>query len=169
VVVPPPPPAPEAKRPTPRPAGPSGPPLRPETAPRLGAPFPPFAIDTSYGQYGARNLAGRTTVLLFWDSSCSDCLQALPAFGSLARRLRAEGRDVAVVGIGLDEERAAFDHVFQRTGEKVELMWAPALREPFAITSLPTVWVVDPAGTARLLFDHWLSASELETHLKQLE
>jgi tetratricopeptide (TPR) repeat protein len=142
---------------------------RPSSAPRLGQPFPKFSIDTGYGSLTNRALEGRVAVLVFFDQRCSECLQMLPTFGRVARRLRQEGHDVMVVGVSLDDDPAAFEQVFARGQRWAELVWAPNLRRPFAVDALPTTWVVDPQGVARYFVDHWLASEELETFIRNLE
>lgn len=144
-------------------------PGRPATAPRLGEPFPPFAIESGSGTWGSANLSGHTTVLVFWDTTCAECPSLLPSFGALGRKLRTAGRDVTVIGIGLDIDRQRYAAVADPNAEKLQMVWDPTLRGPFAITDVPTIWVVDPRGVARFLFDHPLSATELERYLQQID
>lgn len=154
-----------------RPAGPARrkPGERPATAPRLEEPFPSFILESDYGQLSLAALKGRVVVLTFWDSDCGECLQMLPAFGSLARRLRKEGRDMVVIGISSDEEKASFDKVFRLGQRWCDLVHAPTLAEKFGITRVPTTWVIDRTGVARYFVDHWLSAEELESYVRQVE
>ncbi|MEQ1565024.1 MAG: hypothetical protein ABMA64_05255 [Myxococcota bacterium] len=144
-------------------------PDRPSSAPRIGRPFPAFAVDTGYGPLTERSFAGRVAIVVFWEASCRECLQMLPAFGGLARRLRQEGRDVLLVGIGLDEDRESFDRVAVRGADWAQLAWAPGLRGSFAVENVPTAWVVDTDGIARYYVDHWLSVEELEGYVRDLE
>lgn len=142
---------------------------RPPSAPRLGQPFPPFSIDTGYGKLTNTALKGRIAVLTFWDARCEECLQMLPEFGGLARRLRREGRDAMVVGVSVDDDAASFERVYAEGQRWAELVWAPGLRVPFAVDALPTTWVIDPSGVARYFVDHWLSVDELETFVRDLD
>lgn len=142
---------------------------RPASAPRLGERFPAFSIDTGYGVLTNKSLAGRVAVLTFWNGECGECLQMLPAFGSLARRLRGEGRDMMVVGVSVDADPEEFERVFQQGQRWAELVWAPGLESKFAVTNLPTTWVIDTAGVARYYVDHWLSVEELETYVRDVD
>lgn len=141
---------------------------RPASAPRLGEPFPAFSIDTGYGVLTNRSLTGRIAVVTFWNADCGECLQMLPAFGTLARRLRGEGRDMMVVGVSVDSDPAEFERVFVQGQRWAELVWAPQLNDKFAVTNLPTTWVIDTAGVARYYVDHWLSVEELETYVRDV-
>jgi hypothetical protein len=164
-----PPSVPAVEKAAPRPPAPRRPNAASNSGPELSRPFPNFEIRTNYGTFGARSLIGHTTVLVLWDSGCGDCLQMLYAFGSLGRRLRADGRDVNVVGIDLDPDVSTFEPIRARSVEKVEMFWAPELRRSLAVSALPTVWIVDPSGVARAFFDHWLSAGDLEAAIAEIE
>lgn len=154
-----------------RPAGPARkkPGERPATAPRLEEPFPQFILESDYGQLSLAALKGRVVVLTFWDSQCGECLQMLPAFGSLARRLRKEGRDMVVIGVSSDADKAKFEQVYRLGQRWCDLVHAPTLGEKFGITRNPTTWVIDRTGVARYFVDHWLSAEELESYVRQVE
>ncbi|MEQ1502033.1 MAG: TlpA disulfide reductase family protein [Myxococcota bacterium] len=143
--------------------------VRPTSAPRLGETFPSFSIDSGYGTLTNASLHGRIAVITFWRSTCGECLQMLPAFGTLARRLRAEGHDMMVVGVSVDDDPVEFERVFTEGQRWAELVWAPDLRDRFAVDALPTTWVIDTAGVARYYVDHWLSVEELETYVRDVD
>jgi len=74
-----------------------------------------------------------------------------------------------VVGLGLDEDKTAFDRVYRKGQGWAELVWAPGLREKLGVEGGPTAWVVDTHGTARYYVDHWLSVEELDGYIRDLD
>jgi thiol-disulfide isomerase/thioredoxin len=83
------------------------------------------------------------TVVHFWASWCGACKQQLPAL----RRLHARyaGRGLTMLGLALDEDRAAW----QMALERLDLSWpqgrlgAPG---PAGVSSVPVYWLLDPGG-----------------------
>jgi hypothetical protein len=91
----------------------------------------------------------------------------LPALGRLARTLRAEGRDVVVLGVSTDEDPAAFDDVF-RVGEHwAELVRSPELGRKAGVQQVPTTWVVDAEGIARYGVDRWVPTAAIEAKVRE--
>lgn len=140
---------------------------RPPGAPRLGETFPGFTVDTGFGNLSSSSLKGRALIITFWNSSCGECLQMLPSFGSLARRLKKEGHDTVMIAVSTDEDDSEFEKVYRIGQRWGELVRDPALARKLGVDRLPTTWVVDTNGVARYFVDHWFSAEELEAQVRQ--
>lgn len=164
----PPPAAPVAARPrgVPTVVGTSGGGRKPASGggPRLGEPFPDLALeDVSIGE-----LRGRVLVVSAFRSDCVDCLQMLPSYARMALRLRPQGVDVVVVPISVDTD----DELYRKTAIFAR-NWGQLGRDPNWVQTLglrryPTTWLVDRTGTTRFFVDHWMSAAELESLVRQM-
>jgi len=141
---------------------------RPPSAPRLGEPMPSFVIPTRTGRIDSTFLRGRVVVLSFFDVECDACLQMLPQFGTVARRLRDRGLDAVVIAVSVDEDPEAYERVAHLGGRWGEVVHDPALAKRFGVERLPTTWLADPGGTARFYVDHWISGDELIDYIGQI-
>ncbi|MBX2801154.1 MAG: TlpA family protein disulfide reductase [Myxococcales bacterium] len=142
---------------------------RPGTAPKLGRPFPTFSVETDRGTLSTQALKGRALIITFYREDCGECLQMMPSMGSVARRLKKEGRDTVMIGVSLDDDEQAFQRVYRLGQRWGELVHAPQLGQRFGVQRVPTTWVVDRAGIGRYMVDHWFSTDELESQLRDME
>lgn len=128
------------------------------TAPEVGSLMPAWSVKTETGgTISSKNLQGRTIILTFWASYCETCLQMLPELSTLARQLRREGHDVAVVGVSVDDDRGAYETV-ERIGQRWgELVYDPDLAVRLGVAALPSTWIVDAHGNVRYFVDSWTS------------
>ncbi len=142
---------------------------RPETVPQLGKPMPSFVIGTRSGRVDSSFLRGRIVVLSFFDRECDACLQMLPQFGTLARRLRARGMDTTVIAVSTDDDPTEFERMAHVGGHWGEVVHGPELARRFGVQRLPTTWLIDASGVARFTVDHWISGDELLDYIDQIK
>jgi len=107
------------------------------------------------GTFRADAQRGKVVVILFWSAESPHCLLWLPSFRRTLDRLPKDRFSFA--SIALDTNRKAFERrlkefrldawpaAFDGKG------WASPLARPLGINSLPTVFVLDKAGTLRAL------------------
>ncbi|MEO0602537.1 MAG: TlpA disulfide reductase family protein [Myxococcota bacterium] len=139
------------------------------SVPRLGQPMPSFVIPTRAGRLDSSFLRGRIVVLSFFDTECDACLQMLPQFGTLARRLRQRGLDSVVIAVSVDEDPAEFERMAHVGGHWGEAVHEPELARRFGVDRLPTTYLVDASGTVRFYIDHWISGDELLDYIDQIK
>lgn len=94
------------------------------------------------------DLRGRTVVVNIWASWCPPCEQEAPVLDEVARRYRAQGDDVLVLGVDvrdLTEDALAF--------WREHRLSFPSLRdredrsaEAFEVAGVPETYVIDPQG-----------------------
>jgi len=134
---------------------------------KVGQQAPPWAVKTERGELSSTSTEGRMVLLSFWNADCDTCLDQLPAFGSMVRRLRRTGRDVIMVAVSTDDDPTAFQDVYRLGQRWGELVRAPELAETFGLRRVPSTWVIDRSGTVTYFVDHRVSAEELELVLLQ--
>jgi thiol-disulfide isomerase/thioredoxin len=108
---------------------------------KAGETVPAFAAEAVAG--GQRSLDfKKTTVLLFFLSSCSHCHRQIPEWNRMFEKKAAE---VEVVGVILDREPPGF---FQLTPVSFPVVRAPGgdFRKNFKIARVPMTLRVEPGG-----------------------
>jgi cytochrome c biogenesis protein CcmG/thiol:disulfide interchange protein DsbE len=67
--------------------------------PRIGSVAPDFTV----GTMTLSHFRGQVVVLNFWATWCLPCVQELPSFDEMQRRMRAKGVTVIAVSVDVDE------------------------------------------------------------------
>lgn len=101
-------------------------------------------------------LRGSTVLLNTWATWCPPCRDELPALEAVARRLADRG--LVVVGVNIGETPSAVQSFVERSGLTF-LIWldpGEASLRAFATISLPSTFLIDPAGVVRA---RWLGAT----------
>jgi peroxiredoxin len=125
-------------------------------AARTGARAPEFTLPDLEGRPVAlAGLRGRVVVVEFWASWCAPCGTMLPALDALARRYPTS--EVTVLAVSVDHSRAAAEALLaDRVGTPTLTVLHDRSSEVLArygVDGLPATYVIDPAGTIRLVED----------------
>ena len=97
--------------------------------------------------------AHEVTMINIWATWCGPCKNEMPELGELARRIEAEGRDAAIVGIcnDADEEPDACKEILaERNVDYLNLLPFDGLDEKLFLTKLPTTIFVNRNGVILL-------------------
>lgn len=99
-----------------------------------------------------RSLRGKVVVLNFWASWCPPCKLEAPLLERIARRYRADGRDVVVLGVDVQDLHEAATAFARASGISY-----PSLRDgedtvknAFQVPALPETFVIDQQGRIAL-------------------
>lgn len=119
-----------------------------DALPALGAPMPAWQVTTLDGaRVDSASLAGRPYVLSLWASWCGPCLVELPEIARVVESLAAQGTEVPVVAISVDERRDTAVRTAKREHWRgLTLGWTDDRRGAFGMGALPTTWVVGSDG-----------------------
>jgi cytochrome c-type biogenesis protein CcmF len=123
--------------------------LRSESGrPGIGQPAPEVddltLLDGS--SVALQEFQGSVTVIIFWNSQCPVCKQAMPNLQTLWEEY--EGRDVVVLGIAVGNTQAEARRVIEELGTSYPIALDPtgSIAARYGITGVPETFVVDRAG-----------------------
>lgn len=123
-----------------------------------GEPCPQFAITLSDGtDVTTASLAGQTTMILFFDTSCSDCREELPVVQSVYDRITDLGADAAGTGIiciSRGEPASSVAPYWEAQGLTLPYSAQPdrTVYDLFASSLIPRIYVISPSLTITAAF-----------------
>jgi thiol-disulfide isomerase/thioredoxin len=116
-----------------------------------------------------QKMQNKVVLVDFWATWCGPCMAELPKVKAAYKKLHDKGFEI--VGVSLDEDKKALEKVIKSE----EIPWAqymdgeggPKYAEQFAVTSIPTMWLVDKKGVLRDLFARENLAEKVEKLLAE--
>lgn len=114
---------------------------------------------------------GKTVLVVFWSSQAKPFVDHLPALTDLLKRAQ---KHVSVIGVCLDTDEAQLDAFLEEQGihwpqiyysEPDKRGWNSPLANYYGITSLPTLWIVDPEG---VVAETTITSADVEPKLKEV-
>ncbi len=114
---------------------------------------------------------GKTVLVVFWSSQAKPFLDHLPALTELLKKAQ---KHVSVIGVCLDTDESELDGFLAEQNlnwpqiffsEPEKRGWNSPLAGYYGITSLPTLWIVDPSG---VVAETDVTASDVEAKLKDV-
>ncbi len=105
---------------------------------------PAIDLQTSERMFTLYNLEAKYTVIVFWSTSCPHCMIAMPElYSALAKNIDS----IAVVTIGLDTEKQAWDDAVQRWEGWIHLRakerWNNTWVKEYGIVATPSFFLLD--------------------------
>jgi thiol-disulfide isomerase/thioredoxin len=136
----------------------------------LGKPAPDLVGDDLDGKsMRLSEYRGKVVLLSFWASWCGPCLALVPQERELVRRLA--DRPFAVVGVNGDRDlapavKAATDKGITWRSIRDRRGPGAVISEEWAVTSWPTLYLIDHTGVIR---KRWVGAPPAEVLLREVE
>ena len=97
-------------------------------------------------------MRGKGVLVVFWSTNSQPFIEALPAIQAAAKKYE---KFVRVVGVNLDTEELALDRFLKKSelswtqifhSEKAQRGWNAPLAVHYGVSSVPTMWLIDPEG-----------------------
>lgn len=149
----------------------AAPEMIPETPPDLtGRTAPPIEAPLlDDGAFSLEAHRGKPVVLSFWASWCGPCRYELPALEAFVK----EHPDVVAVAVNVDRKPEDAKRFLARLGVDLPVVLDPEARimGTYQVASMPTMFLVDPHGTIKLVkvgFNREKGLTELEPLLAEV-
>jgi thiol-disulfide isomerase/thioredoxin len=134
-----------------------------------GSVFPDFSEKDLDGKpLNLESHRGRVVMVDFWATWCGPCVAEFPNVHAAYEKYHSKGFDI--IGISLDEDRAALDSFIKEKGVAWPLYfdgkgWENKLARQYGITSIPATYLLDQSGK---IVSVGLRGSALDTELATL-
>jgi peroxiredoxin len=99
-------------------------------------------------------LRGQIVLLDFWASWCAPCKKELPALEALQKKYKASGKNVVILTVNIDKDRANAEKFLQSakvTQIRVLLDKEGAVAGQYDLPTMPTSFVIDSKGIVRYI------------------
>jgi len=121
-----------------------------ERGTRLNEPAPDFSLKATDGRtVRLSSFKGKVVILNFWATWCGPCNLELPHLQEFYDKHK-EHKDVALLTISTDENRALVEPFLRRKGYSFPVLYDDGLRTPFKVRGIPTTFIIDPSGRIRV-------------------
>ena len=135
-----------------------------------GKSAPAFTLQDLNGKsVSLADFRGKVIILDFWATWCPPCIKEIPDFIELYKQYEDKG--FAMVGISLDQagisvvksfvQKSKINYPIMMTDGKVDKAYG-------GITSIPTTFIIDPAGNIRKKYVGYNSKAVFENDIKAL-
>ena len=113
----------------------------------IGSAAPPFELPAAAGgTVSLSDYVGRTTVVLFWASWCSNCHRIMDELEAIADDYRPHGVEVVGISAWEQDNDAARAYAAERGPFFTHLLDGDAIAGDYAMTALPGLYVIGPDG-----------------------
>lgn len=131
---------------------------------------PEFAGPTLDGNYlSIDDFAGKATIVVFWSSTATPFVEQCPQIQAICEKYK---KYASVLSVSLDAEESDIDTFREKSGltwpvifhvEQDQRGWNAPLAKYYGVTTLPTIWILDPRG---IVAETQVSAAEFESKLR---
>lgn len=115
------------------------------------------------------DFAGKAVIVVFWSSTATPFVEQSPQIQAVCEKYKKYAN---VLSVSLDSEESDIDAFREKSGltwpvifhvEQDQRGWNAPLAKYYGVTSLPTIWIVDPKGNVA---ETQISAAEFEPKLR---
>ena len=138
----------------------------------VGDALPRFSVSTAEGAVvSSDSLAGHRSVVVFFNTSCSDCREELPRVDSLYREMAA-ATDFRLICIAREESKESIARFWNEKG--LTMPYAPqqdrSVYSLFARSIIPRIYICSADGIVRFMYgdSHLPSFAELLGNINAL-
>ena len=128
----------------------------------IGKAAPDFTIQDSDHSVSLSQYRGKIVVLNFWATWCPPCIEEMPSLVALQKRMQAQGKDVVVLAVSLDDDANDY-HKFlkeygvdfvtvREAGEKTDKGVLAPVSEQYGTIQVPETYIIDRNGMIRRKF-----------------
>jgi len=119
-----------------------------------------------------KDYKGKVVLVVFWASDNKRCKQLVPKLKTLGEKYKQAGFEI--IGVNMDKEEPVVDTYLEKTGltwpqifypDRSKRRWDNLIAKHYGVRQLPTLWLVDDAGTVRKTF---LDTQKLEAEIQPL-
>ncbi len=146
------------------------------TAALIGQPAPPLDLPLASGPGAAEGdrialagMAGHVVLLDFWASWCGPCRQSIPALNVVHERY---GRRIEMYGVNIEAgvPRSTVGASYRSIGAQFDTLQDERLeaQEAYRVMSIPTLVLIDRAGTVRWVETGVPDPDEVADHVDEL-
>lgn len=114
----------------------------------VGDTFPEFSVTLSTGEtVSNQTLQGKVSVLEFFNTSCADCREGLPAINDLYEEYKEDER-VMIIAISREESSAFIEDYWDKNGFTLpySAQTDRTVYNLFASTGIPRTYITDKSG-----------------------
>ncbi|MDP1797615.1 MAG: TlpA disulfide reductase family protein [Planctomycetaceae bacterium] len=117
------------------------------------------------------DFAGKTTIVVFWSSTATPFVEQVSQLQAITEKYK---KYAGVLSISLDSEESDIDTFREKTGlpwpvifhvEHDQRSWNAPLAKYYGVSTLPTIWIVDPKG---IVAETQVTAADLEAKLREV-
>ncbi len=131
-----------------------------------------FAGPTLDGNYlSVDDLAGKAVIIVFWSSTATPFVEQVASLQAITEKYK---KYASVLSVSLDSEESDIDAFREKTGltwpvifhvEHDQRSWNAPLAKYYGISTVPTIWIVDPKGKVA---ETQVSTADLEAKLRDV-
>jgi peroxiredoxin len=135
---------------------------------KVGDAFPDLRQFGLAGELPAE-LKGKIVLVDFWASWCAPCKLSFPVLNDLSARFGARG--LVVVGISVDESKAAMQEFLKQTAPRFPVVHdaRQKLVQSVDVASMPTSFIIDGSGKVRFIHSGFHGDKTRDEYAREIE
>ncbi len=113
------------------------------------------------GRVGIAGMTGKVVLVDFWATWCGPCRKSFPALQQISKRHAGQ---VEVVGVSVNDDADGVADFAKELGTTFAIGWdeGHSIAERWAVTSMPSSFIVDGSGTVRYVHNGYHEGDEIE-------